>query len=329
MATIKDIAEKAGVSSATVSRVLNFDDTLSVSDETKRRVFEVAEDFEYIPLRRRKGRKINNIGIVNWYDQQKELGDPYYLYIRLAVEKRCEELGFNMTRLDLINDIDELNKVDGIIAIGKYEDSEASKMKKYNKNVVLVDHSTNDKFDSVVLDFKESMNKIMNYFYDNGHRSIAYIGGKEYFNSGKEIYDYRFEYYKEFMIVNGIYDENIIYFGDFTHKAGYKLMNQLLKNKKLPTAIFCGNDNMAIGAYKAAFENDIKIPDDISIIGFNDLPGSKYMTPALSSVRVYTDNLGEASVDLLNNLMENGRNYSKKVVISADLKIRKSVKNIN
>ena len=328
MATIKDIAEKANVSSATVSRVLNFDDTLSVSDETKRRVFEVAEDFEYIPLRRRKGRKINNIGIVNWYDQQKELGDPYYLYIRLAVEKRCKELGFNILRLDFKNDIDELNKVDGIIAIGKYDDKEASKMAKYNKNIVLVDHSTSSLYDSVVLDFKESTNKIMNYFHDNGHRSIAYIGGKEYFGSGKEIFDYRFQYYKEFMVVNGIYDENIVYFGDFTHKDGYRLMNQLLKNKTLPTALFCGNDNMAIGAYKAAFENNIKIPDDISVIGFNDLPGSKYMTPSLSSVRIYTDYLGEASVDLLNNLMENGRNYSKKVIIPVDLKIRKSVKNI-
>lgn len=328
MATIKDIAEKAGVSNATVSRVLNFDDTLSVSDETKRRVFEVAEDFEYVPLRRRKGRKINKIGLVNWYDSQKELGDPYYLYIRLAVEKRCEDLGFEIIRLDLINDIEELNKVDGIIAIGKYDDDEASRMAKYNKNIVLVDHSTSNKFNSVVLDFKDSMSKIMNYFYKNGHKSIAYIGGKEYFSSGKEIYDYRFEYYKEFMVINGIYNESDVYFGGFSHKDGYKLMSKLIKDKKLPTAVFCGNDNIAIGAYKAAFENDINIPDDISIIGFNDLPGSKYMTPSLSSVRIYTDYLGEASVDLLNEVMDNNRNYSKKVVIPVDLKIRESVKKI-
>ena len=111
MATIRDIAEKAKVSNATVSRVLNFDDTLSVSDETKRRIFQIADEMEYIPIRRRKSKKTKVVGIINWYDSQKELGDPYYLYFRLAVEKKCDEFGFEYKRFDHSDVTDEFKNM--------------------------------------------------------------------------------------------------------------------------------------------------------------------------------------------------------------------------
>ncbi len=85
---------------------------------------------------------------------------------------------------------------------------------------------------------------------------------------------------------------------------------------------------MAVGAYKAIYEKGLKIPDDISIVGFNDLPGSKYMVPSLSSVRVYTEYLGEASVDLLSEILEKDRRYVKRVVIPVKLKIRESVRDL-
>lgn len=328
MATIKDIAEKAKVSNATVSRVLNFDDTLSVSDETKRRIFKIADEMEYIPIRRRKSKKTKSIGIINWYDSQKELGDPYYLYIRLAVEKKCDEFGYEYHRFDHSEVTEEFKQMDGVIAIGKYDLDELKSLTGLNEKFVVVDYSPGDEFDSVMLDFKDAMVQVMNYLYDKGHRHIGYIGGKEFYSNKKEVYDFRYEYFKEFLMVRNQFSEKDCYFGEFSHKDGYKLMQEALRGDHYPTAFFCGSDSLAVGAYKAIHEKGLSIPNDISIIGFNDLPGSKYMVPSLTSIRVYTEYLGEASVELLRETMKKDRPYTKKVLIPIKLKDRESVKDI-
>lgn len=328
MATIRDIAEKAKVSNATVSRVLNFDDTLSVSDETKRRIFKIADELDYIPIRRRKSRKTKSVGIINWYDSQKELGDPYYMYIRLAVEKKCDEFGYEYHRFDHSTMTEEFNKMDGIIAIGKYDMEELNQLMEGNGKLVVVDYSPGDEFDSVMLDFKDAMVQILSHLYDHGHRQIGYIGGKEFYNNGKEVYDFRYEYYKEFLMVRGLYSDKKCYFGEFSHKDGYRMMQEALASENVPTAFFCGSDNLAVGAYKAIYEKGLTIPNDISIVGFNDLPGSKYMVPSLTSIRIYTEYLGEASVELLKESMKNERPYTKKVLIPVKLKIRESVLNL-
>lgn len=329
MATIRDIAEKAKVSNATVSRVLNFDDTLSVSDETKRRIFQIADEMEYVPIRRRKSKKTKSVGIINWYDSQKELGDPYYLYIRLAVEKKCEEFGFEYQRFDHSEMTDEFKKMDGIIAIGKYDLDELNYLASYNEKFVVVDYSPGDEFNSVMLDFKDAMMQVLTYLYDKGHRHIGYVGGKEFYNNGKEVFDFRHEYFKEFMMVNHIFSEEDCYFGEFSHKDGYRLMQEALTKEELPTAFFCGSDSLAVGAYKAIHEKGLEIPKDISIVGFNDLPGSKYMVPSLTSIRIYTEYLGEASVELLKESMKDKKSYTKKVLIPIKLKVRESVKDLN
>lgn len=100
--TIKDIAEQVGVSSATVSRVLNYDETLSVSDETKKKIFETAETLNY-KKRARKTSRQKKIRFVQWFSDPEELDDIYYLSIRLGVEKRAEELGFLLVKESLTN----------------------------------------------------------------------------------------------------------------------------------------------------------------------------------------------------------------------------------
>lgn len=329
MATIKDIAEKAGVSIATVSRVLNFDETLKVADKTKMRIFEVAEEFDYIPVRERKGKKGQKIGIINWYNSEKELGDPYYLYIRLAAERRCQELGLDIVRIDLNDDLESLRKLDGVVAIGKYEKTDIDRISALNEDLVFVDYSTDDRFDAVVIDFKDAMEKILGYVYAMGHRKIGYIGGKEFFKDSSEVVDYRYLYFKEFMLLREIFDDSACLFGEFSHKSGYRLMKEALEKPDRPTAFFMGNDSMALGAYKAISEVGLKIPDDISIVGFNDLPSAKYMVPSLTTIRVYSDYLGHAVVDLLNESILSSREYRKKVVIPVSLRIRESVREMD
>lgn len=123
MATIKEIAEIAGVSVTTVSRVLNFDDTLNVQDETKRRVFEAADRLEYqIKDKKRKKRKLK-LGLLCTYSPEEELEDTYYLSIRIAVEKKLDKEGFKKVTITSEDAVEDVAKLDGIICIGTFSKS--------------------------------------------------------------------------------------------------------------------------------------------------------------------------------------------------------------
>lgn len=334
MATIKEIASIAEVSISTVSRVLNFDETLNVSDATREKILKIADELDYVSSKSKKARnkKSKDIGIIYWFSYEEELADPYYLSIRIAAEKKCNGNNFNLVKLSENSDIEDIKRVNGIIAIGRFSPSVVEKLSSANENIVFVDFSPNEnKFDSVMANLGRSTNEILHYLYELGHRKIGFIGGKKL-----EQIDYRDVYideriikYKEFMESKGIYNPNYIYESErFTFKAGYNLMKEALKSKDNVTAYFIGNDTMAVGAYKAISEEGLSIPNDISIIGFNDLPSAKYMIPALTTVRIPSEYLGKAAVDLLIENLNGNREYNKKVIIPTEFKVRESCKEI-
>ncbi|MBC2580754.1 LacI family DNA-binding transcriptional regulator [Clostridium sp. DJ247] len=328
MATIKDIAAKAGVSIATVSRVLNFDETINVSDSTKKKIFEVAEELDYVTLRERKVKKSDyiNIGIVHWYSDKEELEDPYYLSIRMGIEKRCLSEHIYFVRINKGDKYDKIENLDGIIAIGKFGQNDIESFNNLTNNIVFVDSSPDENmYDSVVVDFRKAVTNALDYFISQGHKEIFYIGGEEYVNNCREkLKDYREDTYIEYMNSIGKYNSDYVLLGNYTHADGYKLMKETLSRKKPPMAFFIASDSMAIGAYKAVLEAGFNIPKDISIIGFNDIPTAKYMTPALSTVKVYTDFMGETAVDLILERLKSGRTINKKVMIPTKLIIRES-----
>ncbi|MFW2487740.1 LacI family DNA-binding transcriptional regulator [Clostridium chromiireducens] len=334
MATIKEIASIAEVSISTVSRVLNFDETLNVSDVTREKILKIADELDYVSSKSKKAKnkKSKDIGIIYWFSYEEELADPYYLSIRIAAEKKCNGNNFNLVKLSENSDIEDIKRVNGIIAIGRFSPSVVEKLSSANENIVFVDFSPNEnKFDSVMADLGRSTNEILHYLYELGHRKIGFIGGKKL-----EQIDYRDVYideriikYKEFMESKGIYNPNYIYESErFTFKSGYNLMKEALKSKDNVTAYFIGNDTMAVGAYKAISEEGLSIPNDISIIGFNDLPSAKYMIPALTTVRIPSEYLGKAAVDLLIENLNGNREYNKKVIIPTEFKVRESCKEI-
>ncbi|TCN26691.1 LacI family DNA-binding transcriptional regulator [Mesobacillus foraminis] len=325
MATIKDIAEAVGVSIATVSRVLNYDTTLSVSEETKQKVFEVAEQLRY---RKKAGRRPNTykIAIVNWYTETEELEDMYYMSIRLGVEKRCEAQGIQITRLSLDNPRAS-EEVNGIIAIGKFSRKQAEELRKQTENLVFVDCSPDeDQFDAVVSNFYRATENALTYFMSRGHTKIGYIGGREaYKDQTAIIEDPRRVSYEKFLKEKGLFDPELVYMGRFSVDDGYKLMKQAIADhaESLPTAFFVGNDSLAIGALKAVHEAGIAVPDAVSLIGVNDISVSKYVHPPLSTVKVYTEVMGETAVDLLLERMGD-RQIAKTVTVSTKLEIRGS-----
>jgi len=328
MATIKDIAEKAEVSIATVSRILNFDETISVSENTKKKIFEIADELNYVTPRKRKNNKqeYKKIGIVHWYSDREELEDPYYLSIRIGVERKCEEQQIHFTKINKGDKYDSLEKLDGIVAIGKFGDMDIAKFDSLTSNIVFVDSSPDEnKYDSVVIDFTKAVKGALDYLVSLGHKDITYIGGEEYINEDKDkIVDYREEAYKDYMKSIGNYDSNNMLLGSFNHADGYRLMKEALLKKKPHRAFLIASDSMAIGAYKAVIEAGLNIPKDISIVGFNDISTAKYMTPALSTVKVHTDFMGETAVELILERLKNGRSICKKVIIPTKLMIRES-----
>ncbi|PLR86877.1 LacI family transcriptional regulator [Bacillus canaveralius] len=327
MATIKDIAERAGVSMATVSRVLNYDTTLSVGDDTKKRILEAAEALSYRKKSERRPLSYR-IAIVNWYTEQQELDDLYYMSIRLGVENRCQSLNlqikkFSMDRSQSV----QSDEIDGIIAIGKFSPKQAQELRKITENIVFVDCSPDDdQFDSVVIDFKKATENVLDYFLKKGHQKIGYIGGREtYKDETAVIDDARRMSFERFLRNTELYNESYVYIGTFSVDDGYDLMKKAIKEHKsnLPTAFFVGSDSMAIGCLRALHEENISIPEQVSIIGVNDISVSKYVYPPLSTVKVYTEMMGETAVDLLLERLAE-RQIAKKVFIATQLEVRGS-----
>ncbi|MBP9477698.1 MAG: LacI family DNA-binding transcriptional regulator [Sebaldella sp.] len=325
MATIKDIAEKAHVSIATVSRVLNYDNTLKVTDKTRKKIFEVAEKLEYLKTKKTKDKKNSyKINIIKGYSEKEELEDIYYLSTRLAIEKFLKKHNVKYEILGKESITDNLKKLDGLILLGLFSDSEINKIKLLNNNIIFSDVFVEDeKVDCIIFDIKKSVRKVLDYLMQLGHKKIGFIGGSDVINGETKI-DFRQSYYEEYMKEKKLYNENFIRIGAFTPDCGYKYMNEILDEKEFPTAFFLANDSIAIGAYKAVEEHNLTIPNDISIIGFNDISIAQYMSPPLTTVKIYTDFMGETTVNLLMERIKDNRKLSKKVILPTELVIRKS-----
>ncbi|MGN0026082.1 MAG: LacI family DNA-binding transcriptional regulator [Clostridium sp.] len=337
MATIKDIANVAGVSIATVSRILNFDKTLNVSEETRKKVFSTAEEMNYVTIKERKNKLKNyTIGIICSFNEIKELSDPYFLSIRMAIEKKCLEDNIGFKSLYLSNFVKDntynYKDLDGIIAIGIFESDEINKLRELSSNIIFIDSSPEEwEFDSLVVDLKYGTKKALDYLYNLGHKDIGYIGAKVIAHNsidGNELINYREATYKEFMIDINNYREEWIFKGNFTPEDGYMLMKEALKLKKLPSAFFIASDPMAIGAYKAIQEEGYSIPNDISIVGFDDIATAQYLSPSLTTVKIFTDYMGEIALETLMERIREERHISKKIVLPVKLIIRDSCKDV-
>lgn len=325
MATIKDIADKVGVSIATVSRVLNYDTTLSVGDQTKKNIFKVAEELSY-KKRRKRTPAYRRIAFLHNKTQEEELHDIYYMAIRVGIEERADNHKIQLLKF-LKDDYDRIpDDIDGIIILGDISQEQVDLFKTFSSNIVLIDSYRGlDGCDEVLVDFKTITNQCLNYFISKGHQKIGYLGGYEtYQGLIPPIQEKREKYYRNYMNEKNLLDERYIYIDKFTAKSGYNLMKQAITTLKeeLPSAFYIASDPMAIGALKALQEEKIALPERVSIIGVNDISISKYIYPSLSTVRIETELMGETAVDLIIEKFSNERKIAKKVYIDTKLIIR-------
>ncbi len=330
MATIRDIAEKANVSTSTVSRVLNYDETLNVADTTRKKIFEISESMSYEAKPYKKTKKTYKIGLRYSYSLEEELMDTYYLSIRVALEKHIKVNKMKLKRIHKSDPIEATKGLDGIICLGVFYEEDIDTIRKYNKPTVFVDESPSEgDFDSIIIDYKVATRYAVDYLLDNGHKKIGLIGGVDTDIYGNKNYDLRQDEFESYLSKKGLYNSDYTRIGGYDIKDGCKLMHELMKLEDRPTGIFVANDTIAIGCYKACNELGLKIPEDISIIGFNDISQSKYMIPPLTTVKLYTEFMGECAADLIKEKLVSGREISKKIVIPTKLIVRDSVRNLN
>ena len=335
MATIREVAKKAGVSITTVSRILNNDDSFNVSKITKEKVLKVIKQLNYERKKNKNRISQSNISVIKCFDEKIENEDPYFVSLKINLEnmlkKKVSKVKFfdleEIEKLIEYNEISNFSLTDAVIFIGETSKEKLKFFKSLNENIICVDvYDTDNITDYIKFDMRNSVEIVLNYIFKLNHKKIGLLVGRN--KVVKNLVDFREKYFKEIMVKNGLYREEYLQIGDFSMESGYIMMKEILKLEDRPTAVFCGNDSIAMGAYKAIRENKLKIPEDISIIGFNDLKLSQYSIPPLTTIKIDTKLIAQETVNSLIELLEGKRDYHKKVFLPIELIERESCQKI-
>ncbi|WP_440897032.1 LacI family DNA-binding transcriptional regulator [Amphibacillus sp. Q70] len=335
MVTIYDVAKETGYSITTVSRALN--NYPDVSDKTKKIILEAVDEMGYFPnsiARSLTMKKSFTLGVIFVEDLGVGMKHPFFSAVIEGFKQRAEKFGYDLVFINRFignekkSYIDHAyyRGVDGIIVVcSNYSDPEVVKLiESPLPSVVLDVHS--DKTNVIYSNNVYGCELVIDHLYSLGHKKIAHIAAAEDTFTGNE----RLKGYKLGMDKYGlpINEDYIVDGGYFSYEGGYHAMNNLLKLDDVPTAVFASGDTMAIGAIKAIKEAGLKVPDDISIVGFDDIDLAQHITPALTTIRQNTELMGKRAADLLIDQINDKDEDFSTVILSVDLIDRESTKSL-
>lgn len=322
MATLKDIATKCDVSISTVSRVLKNDKVIKVNEQTRKQIFDVANELGYkIKKREITGTKV---AIINWYSHDQELVDPYYYYIRKSIEAECKLNQFEFTNFYYEDKEPNYQLFDAVIALGKFNAHYAQSLKAKFNNVIFIGYNPNPNlYDSVGINYELMMTNIFEYAQSLNINSIGLMNGKE--DIGDESFiDSRVIAFNK---VSKHYDfntDNYSIDGKFTMESGYEMFTSLHNENRVPELIICGNDMIALGANKAAYNLNYTTGFDVKLIGINDIPNAKFMVPSLTTVTISQNQIGIEAINLLKRRLNEQSSSPISITVPTKLTIRKS-----
>jgi LacI family transcriptional regulator, repressor for deo operon, udp, cdd, tsx, nupC, and nupG len=266
-----------------------------------------------------------NIGFFLDESIKEGISSPYYSLIFNALEKEVKEKKYNLTLFSTFDDLNPLNsqkKIDGvIITCFPRLESKIQELKDFIP-VILLDNTASDKsIPSVTIDNFNSSREAVRYLNGLGHKRIAFITGL----MDSAVCNDRYLGYADVMGNLGIrIDKDLVFKGDFSYESGEIGAEEFLSLKNPPTAIVCANDSMAIGAMKVIQEKGLRIPDDISVIGFDDIKVSSRVFPSLTTLAAPVEEIASKTIDmLLSNIDGNDLEY-KHIILPAKLIIRNS-----
>lgn len=344
----KDVAKLAGVSRSTVSRVVN--NYSNVSVEAKEKVTKIIEKYGYVPhgpARTLAGKHNTIIGVfitnVNLGNEKFSVfHNAYYSPFTAAIIDYADELGYNAL-VSITNNNSDFKKIrdlfynrtlSGGIFIGAYNDlQEIYNLIESGYKLVIIDqdqeHRTKVKENYIIVNSNniEGARMATRHLIEYGHTEIAHICGDTKKLSGTK----RLDGYKKEMNEAGLtVRKDYIVNGDFTENSGYECAKKLLTGKKKNniTGIFSSNDSMAIGAMKAIMEMGLKIPDDISIVGYDDIRIASYISPSLTTIKSSILEMASIATKNLINFIEKGITFTECHIISTELVIRESTKKL-
>jgi LacI family transcriptional regulator, repressor for deo operon, udp, cdd, tsx, nupC, and nupG len=327
MIKLKDVANLANVSTATVSRVLANKDT--VSEETKAKVLEAVNKLNYLPnLLGRQLRKLetNTILVV-----VPDITNTFFSEVLRGIAQAARQNGYRVLLADTQNYIDSeldfLNylrqkQVDGVILLTARTDSGLIQEFSHDYPIVLAcEYYEGSSIPTVSIDNISSSRKITDHLIQLGHRRIAHISGPLNVVINRD----RLKGYKQALAQHSLEMEPVLFQeGDFTIESGYNLMKKLLAVEHAPTAVFAANDAMAIGAVQAIKSSGLQVPGDIAVVGFDDIQMASILEPSLTTIAQPVFEIGVTSMNLLARLMKKEEIQKRHFVLEDKLVIRES-----
>lgn len=315
MVTLKNLSEITGYSIATISRVLNNDKTLRASEETKKIIKTVAKTSGYKTLQSKKNKqKIKSslynrccLGIVEPSNIQEHIQDPYYLYLKGFVEQECFNKKIETVKIQYNTKSKKYNffpnkKVDGIITIGHFSVKEIDDMKKITKNIVFLDCAPHDgNYSSVIVDLKLGLKRGVDYLISCGHKNICFAGPKTAPNIFKELeLEIKRVAFLEYIKEKNISKNCSLLECERSTESAYENTKLFIEKniKNLPTVFLAVNESVALGILNALKEKNIKVPEEISILSYNNTIFSAFITPPLSSISIDSEYMAQTAVEL-------------------------------
>jgi LacI family transcriptional regulator len=330
--TIHDIAKRAGVSVSTVSRVMN--GKPDVRQATQDKVNAAIKELKYRPNTVARGLVLQRSNVIGFI--ASDITNPNFPGMARGVVARAREYGYSVMIFDTFRDSEvekeainllRSRQVDGIILnFGEVNTDELEKLKKEKFPVVQVYRKTpRSAISTIAIDNVESGYNAVSYLLNLGHRRIGHITPGVKTQSGIE----RLEGYRKALKEREIpFEEELVIQGNNTSDSGRECMEQLLALDNPPTAVFAAHDMMALGAYDAVFSAGLSIPEDISVVGHDNIPVASLVRPKLTTVDTAKGELGKAGIDLLIREIENEAPISEEKVFSTELLIRESCRSL-
>lgn len=326
MATIKDIAAAVGVSNATVSRVMNYDETISVSPETRKSIFETAEKLGY--KKKVIYPKIDHVALLYWPVFDDELEKESYVNLKNEILSQAKKTN---THLTVIEDraILKEKKVDfqAFIAIGWLNRKEIDALYSLCDKGVFVGTSPNEEYyDSVRPNMESFVKQMVDHFMAENVASIGFIGGWDRnMDTGKASMDNREWAFRQSTLYYKMLDEKYISLADeWTVKAGYNAAMQLIEKGCVPEALCVASDTLAVGVLQAFNERGIQIPAQVKIFSINDSKIARYVSPPLTTFRIESPVICEMALDLLRTKVLGNSRITKSIFVNALPVYRKS-----
>ena len=335
--TIYEVAKKAGVSISTASKALN--DRKDVGDATKERIRLIAKELSYEPshfARALAMRKTGNIGVITVrYYQAPMLTNPFYSKIIEGIEEELITANLNLVtnvlRREQVEamEIPKMVKeksVDGIILLGHMPGDFVDMIVDKAPPAVMVDNAMkNPPISSILMDNVEGSARAVEYLIDSGHKRIAYVSGP----SSRYSFLQRAEVYKKAHLARGLKAEERLMIFNEKEEAGYGWTSGILNTEPRPDAVFACNDVHAILAINMLKDNGLSVPDDVSVMGFDNIDLSEHFIPSLSTVDINKSAMGSKAAQILVDIINTKKNRVENIVFPTSIVVRNSVKKRN